>query len=126
MFRDVKLTVTTDESGDGTATHPNVIGGTLYAIYYQRGTLDNSTTDVTISVTGTPEGDDKTLLTLTNVTASGWYYPRFQACDNVGSAISGEYDEVLVVGKPKVVVAQGGATTPSSSVKTGSVYLFYR
>lgn len=108
----VAITLTTDGSGDCTAYSPPV-AGLIVGYYYDRGTLDNSTTDIAV----TEEDTTAALLTLTNVTASARYLPRVATHDSTGTA-TGALDAAPVVGRIKVVVASGGASA------TGTLYVY--
>jgi hypothetical protein len=112
------LSVTTNGSGDGTTTS-RALGepGFLYAVHYTRGTLSNSTTDLTLSTVNSSGA--ATLLTLTDVTASGWYYPRVDVCGATGTALSFNDQLPVLDGALRAVVAQGGATA------TGTVEFYY-
>jgi hypothetical protein len=124
MLYTVKLTVTTDGSGDGTATS-NAIQGTLYAVQWIDGDFANGV-DGTFTVTGTDAAVDYTILTLTDANDDAMYYPREQLQTSAGAGAT--YDgtneiygvEPPIVGKVKLTVAQGGAT------KTGGAVLFIR
>lgn len=108
----VEIALATDGSGDCTA-YSSSVAGHVIGFYYDRGTLDNATTDITVTeeFTGAP------ILTLTNVTASARYRPRVATHDANGVA-TGALDAPAVVGRIKVVVAQGGAS------KTGTLYAY--
>ena len=108
----VAITLTTDGSGDCTA-YSSPVTGFVIGYYYDRGTLDNATTDITV----TEEDTGAALLTLTNVTASARYRPRVATHDVTGVA-TGALDAPAVVGRIKVVVAQGGAS------KSGTLYAY--
>ncbi len=109
-IRQQRLSVTTNASGAATTTGTS-ISGRLVAIAYAIGTLAAGV-DVTVSIVNSNFA--ATLLTLTNANASANYYPRVQACDNVGAGIAGVYKEVVVIGQPRVVIAQGGDTLSGS------------
>lgn len=120
-MHDLKLTATTDGAGAATVNGPTGINGKLYAIQVLIGTLTSGAADLTISVQG--HDASKTLLTLTNISANGLYYPRDLVHDASGNALTGSSggDRALplCVGVPRVVVADGGAGT------TGSVIFFW-
>lgn len=117
------LTGTTSAGGDLTVNDTLSILGELYAIEFVQGTLDNAATDVTVSVQSTESGVALTLLTLTNVTASGMYHVRHLAHGEAGAALTGTAggDRVkpLINGTLRMVVAQGG------NAKTGGVVVYY-
>jgi len=111
-----KLSVTTDTAGDGTATGPNILGR-LYAVDYVIGTLDSTTTDITVSTVNADAASN--LLVVANVTASKIYYPRtLEHLDSAGSNLT-THDMPLIAGTIKLTIAQGGDT------KTGHVVVFY-
>lgn len=111
-MRRVTVALTTDASGNCTAYSP-VVSGRIMSIIYTRGTLDAVTTDVTVSTGATLQ----TVLTLTNVTATGVYHPRSVVHGNTGTALTGVEPINVADEEIKIVVAQGG------NVGTGSVTL---
>lgn len=120
-LRSASIPLTTDGSGAASVDFDFAITGGLYAVEWVVGTMD-ATVDVTLSVQGGPAGA-KTVLTLTNAAASARYYPRDVMHDATGTALTGTSggDRTLPVidGKPRVVIAQGGAA------KTGTLVLYY-
>lgn len=120
-MHDLKLTANTDGTGAATVDGPLAICGKLYAIQVLIGTLASGAADLTISVQG--HDASKTLLTLTNISANGLYYPRDLVHDATGNALTGtgggDRALPLCVGVPRVVVADGGAS------HTGSVIFFW-
>lgn len=118
MLRDVKLTGTTDASGNLTVNADTQIAGLLFGIEWVVGTFAAGV-DAVISMQSTPSGVAKTVLTLTNANANAFYNPREAEHDNTGAAITGAYCYPLVIGKPRLVVAQGGNTM------TGTCILYY-
>lgn len=101
-----RLAFTTASDGSATVTDDTYIQPSLlYAVMSDVAALDN-TADITISVTY-PNGTDYTVLTLTNQTAFGVYYPRLVEHDNTGTVLTTTTIPV-VEGKLKFVVAQGG------------------
>ncbi len=122
-LRDMKLTGTTDGSGDLTVNGEAAIFGLLYAIEWVKGTFDNGV-DATFTVQSTPSGVAYTILTLTDANANAIYYPRKGVHSDVGAALTYDgtraiNDLPLLIGKPRMVVAQGG------NAKTGSAILYY-
>ncbi len=103
----VKLTGTTDGSGDVTINAPNSIYGFLYAIEWVFGS-GTSGVDATFTMQSTPSGVAKTLLTLTNANADAWYHPRDDEHGSTGTASGGKCYPLLV-GIPRLVIAQGGS-----------------
>lgn len=126
----VKFDITTDASGDYDSTDDattcpqanisdNRMGPLLlYAVEMVIGTLTSGAADVTLSMTDTLSGVDKTLLTLTNISANAWHYPQVLGSDNTGTALTGWYMKQVVEGTLKVVVASGG------NVKTGTLIAY--
>lgn len=123
MFEAVKLTATTDSSGDATVTTDRVFNGELCAVQWIDGDLADGV-DATFTVTSTDAGVDYTILTLTNANSDAMYFPRAQVQDLAGAGIT--YDgtnethgvKAPIVGKVKLVIASGGDT------KTGGAVLF--
>lgn len=103
-----KIDITCDSSGDATAYIP-VTSGALYALNFTKGAsaLAN-TADVTVSTDGLYAS---TILTLTNLditSTAATYYPRVASCGNTGSANSDTSIMPPVIGRLKIVIAQGG------------------
>lgn len=121
-LKDIRLPVTTDGSGNATKVGERSIKGRLVSAEWKQGTLA-ATTDATLSMTQTPSGVDRTVLTLTNVAANAWYSPRELVHDPAGTALTGTAggDRVpaVLVGTPKLVIAQGGAAA------SGELILYY-
>lgn len=70
-----------------TGTSEEVINGFILAVHIAGQDSPPPTLDVTLSeATNDPA---MTVLTLTNVTADGWYYPQKQATDDTGAALAG-------------------------------------
>lgn len=120
---DIKLIGETNSSGAKTITSTQAVKGFLYKVKWVDGDLADAVTAV-LSVTETPEGEDETLLTLSNPDANADknYYPRDVVHDLAGSALTGaaggDREKLLVVGKLKLVIASGGDT------KTGGAYVY--
>ena len=119
-LKEIKLSGTTDGSGDLTADATRPVLGRLYAIHVDASNLD-ATGDVTISTQNHDAA--ATLLTLTNNNSTADYYPRELVHDDTGTALTGtsggDRELPLMVGVPRMVVAQGGAS------KAVSCILFY-
>lgn len=103
---DVRFNITTDASGDYTATSTQSVVGRLIAVEHSFSGLA-STTDTVLSVTETTGGVDRTLLTLTNVNSNQFEDIMDVALTNAHGS-SSQYGHPFVSGKLKVVVAQGG------------------
>jgi uncharacterized membrane protein AbrB (regulator of aidB expression) len=118
-----KYNITTDASGNATSNESFAMFGLLYAVEVVIGTLASGAVDITLTVQNTGSGTARTLLTLTNVSSSGWYFPRFAASDPNGTALTATAggDGVLPVisGTVRVAVAQGG------NAATGNVTIYY-
>lgn len=119
-LRDVKLTGTTDGSGDLTVNAEAAIDGLLYAIEWVKGTFDNGV-DAVFSIQSTPSGVALTILTLTDANANAVYYPRKGVHSDVGAALTYDgtnplTDLTRIVGKPRMVVAQGGNAKIDSAI----------
>lgn len=105
-------------SAEGNAQTPRPVNGKLVAVYIDYVTQP-ATCDVTIS---TPNAPIKTLLTVTDNNADGWYYPRYVVHSEAAAALTGTAggDRTMhpVDDHVKVAVAQGD---PGSVV----AYLLY-
>ena len=120
-MEDIRLTVTTDTAGDGTATYTKSIYGMFYAVEAIDGDFADGV-DATLTVTNTPSAVDQTLITLTDFNTDGWYYPRVVTHDNTGAALTYDSTESvtdlgIINGTPLLTIAQGGDT------KTGGLIL---
>jgi hypothetical protein len=95
----------------------------LYAVEWVDTDFDAGV-DATLTVTSTPSGIDRTLLTLTDADAEATYYVRENAHGNTGTAWAEGADKTatrvkpIVDGKLKLVVAQGG------NAKTGKMLVY--
>ncbi len=88
--------------GDGVATantssthrvRGEVMG--LYILYND--SPPAGTTDVTVRTKGTsPAAPTYNFIKVSNAATDGWFYPRVQVCDTVGSAIAGEYTPLVI------------------------------
>ena len=106
-----EIKVTTVGSA-GSAVGSTVVGLPLCKLLsvYLDYTSQPGTTDVTIKATGNPA--EQTLLTRTNATGDGWFFPKTQDHDNVAAAVTGSYSHpVIHNGGLSVAVAQGDAIT---------------
>jgi hypothetical protein len=115
------ITLTTDASGNATVQSA-AFSGRVLAIRVTRGTLTSGAVDITITVNGTAQP----VLTITNLAADTWYYPRVPIQDEAGAnalfAAGGtSLREPVVVANDtlKFVVAQGG------NVLTGTADVIY-
>lgn len=119
---EIKLTVTTDTSGDGAATATRAVLGKLYAVEMVDGSFDDGV-DATLSVIRTSSGVNQTLLTLTDFNTDQWVYPRTQVDGLTGTGLTynsteGVAEPPIVNGFLHLVIAQGG------NAKTGGVVVY--
>ncbi len=110
----VRVEITTVTDGSCTAYGESVVG-LLYAVQTVDGDLDNG-----VDLTLTSEHADLSipLLVKANFDADGMYYPRVLENLNTDGSALATHCMPLVYGRPKVVIAQGGA------VKSGAVILY--
>jgi hypothetical protein len=115
-MRRIRINVTTDGSGDATATATESCVGVLYAVQLVDGDLADG-----VDLTLTCEKED---LSIPLLVAADWnsdkmVYPRvLKNLNTDGTTISGQYEMPLFFGYAKAVIAQGGAT------KTGAVVCY--
>lgn len=117
IIRDVKLTGTTDGSGDATINGESQISGTLLAVQWIDGDLVDGV-DAVLSMQDTPSGIVKTILTLTNANNDAWHNVR-ELEQGVDGANLTTTCKPLLIGKPRLVISSGGDT------KTGGCILYY-
>lgn len=114
-MRAVRIDVTTDASGDGSTTASVGVLGTLYAIQLSDGDFADG---VDITVTSQQGELAFPLFVKADFNTDQVIYPRvLQALNTDGTALT-THCQPIIVGAPKVVVAQGG------NVKSGS-FIFY-
>lgn len=116
-----EISLVTDGAGACTAYSAYPVSGEIKAVVYVRGTLDNTTTDITI----TGEKSGISILALTNVTTDGQYAPRMATHGITGTAALYAAAGTAVLAcipvaleRIQVVVAQGGAS------KTGTLHVY--
>lgn len=121
-LRYLELEATTDASGDATVNAPDRIIGQLLAVEWVVGDFAAGV-DAVISEQDRVSGVARTLLTLTDANANAIYYPRYVVHGETGTALTGtsggDREMAYLMGKPRLVVAQGGNT------KTGKCILWY-
>jgi len=120
MFTPVKLTGTTDSSGDLTVTSEASYNGLLHSVQWIDGDLADGV-DAVLSVTDTDSGVDFTLLTLTDANSDAMYHPRHQIDTEAGAGVTYDgtnevYEMVPVVGTLKLVISSGGDTKTGGAV----------
>ena len=118
-LRQIKLTVTTDASGDGTANSSEHVLGWLYSIIWVLGTFDAGVDGVvSCQIPNTP-ALAYNVATLTNANANKVYYPRtLEHLDTAGTDLT-THTHPLLDGHLRLTVAQGG------NAKTGSAVVYY-
>ena len=120
-MRDIILTILTNGSGAATVTSTEAVNGYVEKIRWV-GSGFSATVDAVLTVTGTPEGVDETLLTLTDKDDDLTIYPRYAVQGDTGADLTlttgSDAFRALVVGKLKVVVAAGGDSL------TGSMHVY--
>jgi hypothetical protein len=120
MLEPVKLTGTTDSSGDLTLTSEGTYNGVLHSVQWIDGDLVDGV-DAVLSVVNTDAGIDFTLLTLTNANSDALHLVRHQVSDATGAGVTYDgtnevYEMPPVVGKLKLVVSSGGDTKTGGAV----------
>ena len=106
------IAIATDGSGAATV-FSEAFDGRILAIRVTRGTMTSGAVDITVTV----DGSAQAVLTITNLAADTWYYPRVPVQDEAGAnalfAAGGtsQRDYVPVANdRLKFVIAQGGAS----------------
>lgn len=109
-----RITVTVTTAGDGTATvYTPRLAGKIHSIRYVKPGAASYTDGVDFAITDELTGEN--IWTQTNVNASVSVYPRAPVHSQAGVgllfAAAGEAvsDKIAVVGRGKIVLAQGGA-----------------
>ena len=118
MIKDVKFTFTTDASGDVTA-NPDFWPGPcrLLSVMYDYG---DAATGADFTFSFDRYDVVETVLTITNAgIADIVWYPRRVVQGNTGTNLTGtaggDVEPYIILGRPKLVVAQGG------NAKTGAI-----
>lgn len=121
-IRTLSLQGTTDGSGDLTVNADHQISGYLERVDWIDGTLADGV-DAVLTVQSVPSGTANTLMTLTDANNDATYYPRTLMHSETGAALTGtsggDRTRYLVMGVPRLVVADGGDT------KSGGCILYY-
>lgn len=107
LFRVIPFTLTCDASGDAAVTQAEIgVNGYIYEVMYVPGTIATGG-DVTLTVVNSAL--TKTILTLTNAgTSTLIRYPRGSGCGATGTVGTDAVTMIPVIGRLKVVVAEGG------------------
>lgn len=113
MIVDVKFSITTDSSGDYTATSTEAHFGKLVALDYNLSGLDAGA-DTTLSFTG-GAGVSRSILVLTNSQGNATSALVTDGLTAAGAA-SGTDLEVYILGPLVLTVAQGGNVTTGTFV----------
>ena len=103
-----KIEVTTTGSAGaatGTGVSPAPASGRVVAIHVDLPASPGTTTDIVVA-TNAPV---LTILTLTNVTGDGWYFPRQLMDDTAGADLTGVYEALAVAEYLTVSIAQSNA-----------------
>lgn len=92
-------------SATNNATSAVIVSGVIYGVYVKGNDSPPNTTDITLATSGT-NAPAVTVLTVTNYTADGWYYPRVLIHDTAGVASTTVYDHLAINDTIKVTIAQ--------------------
>lgn len=117
QLKSMKLTGTTDASGDLTVTATRALFGWLIAVQWIDGDLADGV-DATLKAVNTPSGVDTTLLTLTDANDDAWYYPTVVEHDAAGAAQTTRTFQIIE-GTLQLTVADGG------DKKTGGCIVYF-
>mgnify|MGYP001582439925 FL=1 len=118
MLKDVTFNFTTDALGDATVNPVDWYGpARLLSIMYDYG---NAATGADLTFSYDLYNVVETVLTITNAgVADAVWYPRRVVQGNTGAnltgAAGGDTEPYIILGRPKLVVAQGG------NAKTGAI-----
>jgi hypothetical protein len=113
----IRLTGTTDASGDLTLTAERAVLGLLWSVEWIDGDLADGV-DAVLSLVNTSSEVDLTLLTLTNANDDAQYFPRATECNEAGVAQSNRVPP-LMDGTLQLVISSGG------NAKTGGCIVYY-
>jgi len=127
----VKFTIATDGAGAYTSTSLDGLVGSggpylLHAVEWVDGNQDNGV-DFTLSITDTPSGVDRSVLVVANADNDAWYQPRIYGNNPAdgatwanGADVTASYAELVVTGRLKLAVTNGGAT------KAGACFVYLK
>lgn len=111
----IRVNVTTDAVGDGTATATQKANGTIYAVQLVDGDYADG---VDVVLTVEQDGVSIPVLTKADWNTDQMVYPRAYAAKVADGVALTDVVQPIAVGFPKAVVAQGG------NAKSGS-FIFY-
>lgn len=109
MLQSQKITVTTTGvagSAAGTGYSSRPISGAIKAVRVDWSASAPVTSDITITVDSDDDHPAVTIYTKSDSATDAWAYPSVQATGTDGAAITGVYQDIVGVGRVKVVVAQ--------------------
>ena len=113
----IELKVSTDSDGNGSATYPSIVSGYIHSWYANFSGSADAGIDTTLSCVSVSGEPDFTIDSITSSNADVRRYPR--ALTNAPGAAAGLNDTpILFHGKPKITIAQGGATVTNAVVVT--------
>lgn len=119
-LREINLTGTVPAGETSvTLTSDSGVLGRLYAVEWVDGTLADGV-DAVLSVTNTPSGVNKTLLTLTDANDDAWYQPREDRHSNAGAAASANDQFMVIAGTLSLTISSAVAAQVGGAV----VYYF--
>ncbi len=104
-FKKTIITVTTAADGTGTGTGPEAVDAMLWSVEYVKVDYADGV-DVTINNVYA-EGADAQVV-FTNLNAAAKLAPRMDRCKTDGTLLTANDVLIPFVGKPQVVIAQGG------------------
>ena len=118
-----KLSGTTDGSGDA-VVYSKPVRGAIKSIQVD---IDGLTAGADTTITSDGELSAQAILTLTNSITNATYYPKVPVHDVLGAAVTYDgtneiYGDIVVFGRIKCVVAEGGASKPFEVTVTVEEY----
>jgi hypothetical protein len=117
-LRAVPITVTTDASGDGTATSSSMFGW-IYAIELIDGSFENGVDWTFACATPNDSGVARNLFVIADANDDKMYYPRTLEHLATDGTVLTTHCHPLVNGGVKLTIAQGG------NAKTGGAIIYY-
>lgn len=113
----IELRVSTDGDGNGTATAPHPVSGYIHSWYPNFSASADAGIDTTLSYASVSGEPDFTIDSITSSNTDVRRYPR-ALTNGIGAAAGLNDTPILFHGKPKVTVAQGGASVTNAVVVT--------